>query len=307
VSHGSAGAAGLLTVLYVGRFAPAPTGPLHFGSVVTALASWLRARQAGGRWLVRIEDLDTVRAVPGAEAAILAALDALGLHPDGEVVRQSARDAIYRAALSRMEAESRCYPCACSRREVGGGRYPGTCRNGVEAGRAAVSRRLDVSGRRVTVHDLHLGRLTQDLDAELGDFVVQRGDGLIAYHLAVVVDDALQGVTEIVRGADIWPATPRQVELQQTLGLTTPAYLHVPVAVGADGRKLSKQNAAPAIDPFPAGEVLHDALAFLGLEVAAPRQAPVAAILAEAQARWTPEHLPRAASLPAPDRYVGNG
>jgi glutamyl-Q tRNA(Asp) synthetase len=292
---------------YVGRFAPAPTGPLHFGSVVTALASWLRARQANGRWLVRIEDLDTVRAVPGAESAILVALERLGLHADGEVVRQSDRDAIYREALARMEAESRCYPCACSRREIGGGRYPGTCRGGVPAGREAVSRRLDVAGRSVTVIDAVLGELTEDLDANLGDFVVQRGDGLIAYHLAVVVDDALQGITEVVRGADIWPATPRQVELQRTLDLPTPDYLHVPVAVGPDGRKLSKQNAAPAIDPFPPGQVLCDALAFLGLDVHTPATAPPEAILAEGRERWSLAMLPRVAAQDAPSRYVGEG
>lgn len=279
------------TARYVGRFAPAPSGPLHFGSAVTALASWLRAHQSDGTWLVRIEDLDTVRSVPGAADGILASLRRLGLEPHGEVVWQSRRESIYREALGRMEVLARTYPCACSRREVGGERYPGTCRRGVAAGRKAVSRRLDVSNRRLTVTDILLGNLTQDLEAEVGDFVVQRGDGLIAYHLAVVVDDALQGVTEIVRGADIWPATPRQVELQHTLDLPTPAYLHVPVAVGRDGRKLSKQNAAPAIDAFPPGQVLHDALTFLGLTPETPPTATVTEILAEARARWTLEAL----------------
>lgn len=283
---------------YVGRFAPAPTGPLHFGSVVTALGSWLRARQAGGRWLLRIEDLDTVRTVPGAESAIRTALERLGLEPDGEVVRQSERGAIYRAALDRLAAESRCYPCACSRREVGGARYPGTCRGGIAAGRPALSRRLDVSGRQMTVHDTLLGSQTQDLEAEIGDFIVQRGDGLIAYHLAVVVDDALQGVTEVVRGADIWPATPRQVELQRTLGLPTPVYLHLPVAAAADGRKLSKQNAAPAIDAFPPGEALHDALTFLGLTPETSPRASVAELLAEACERWTLDALRQTLTRP---------
>jgi len=291
---------------YTGRFAPAPTGPLHFGSVVTALTSWLRARQADGLWLLRIEDLDTLRSVPTAEAAILRALERLGLEPDGEVIRQSQRLAIYREALACMEADARCYPCACSRREVGGERYPGTCRTGVPTGRTAVSRRLNVSGRCVTVRDALQGNLTQDLEAEVGDFVVQRGDGLIAYHLAVVVDDAEQGVTEIVRGVDIWPATPRQVELQRTLGLPTPAYLHVPVAVGPDGRKLSKQNAAPAIDAFPPGEVLHDALAFLGLPLTTSPRAGVNELLAEARVRWTLEGLEQAPARPAPPRYVGS-
>lgn len=287
---------------YRGRFAPAPTGDLHFGSVVTAVASWLRARQAGGEWWVRIEDLDTIRATPGADRRILASLDRLGLHWDGPVTWQSERNVLYRRALTQIEAHARCYPCACSRREVGGARYPGNCRTGLPPGKTALARRLDVRGAVVSVTDALQGTLTQDLDAELGDFVIQRGDGLIAYHLAVVVDDADQGMTEIVRGADIWEATPRQAELQACLGLPAPQYVHIPVAVAEDGRKLSKQNLAPMVEQFPAHEVIADALRFLGLQEVPASKDP-AALLHWARARWTLAHVPPGLGHLAPARY----
>lgn len=291
---------------YIGRFAPAPTGDLHFGSVVTALASWLRARKQHGRWLVRIEDLDTIRALPGADQRILRSLEQLGLGWDGPVVWQSQRDALYRDALARIARSARCYPCACSRREVGGARYAGTCRQGLSGNKPALSLRLDVSGRQVRVSDALQGELHQDLEAELGDFVIQRGDGLIAYHLAVVVDDADQGITEIVRGADIWDSTPRQVELQQLLNLPTPAYVHIPVAIAPDGRKLSKQNAAPPVDRLPPGQVLQDALRFLGFDPPATLSPDAPGEwLAWALRHWNLAALPRSAAQPAPLRHVG--
>ncbi len=267
----------------VGRFAPTPSGLLHAGSVVAALGSWLDARAAGGRWLVRIEDLDTPRNAPGAEAGILHQLDRLGLAADGDVVRQSDRGPLFSAALERLRADGHAYPCACSRRERAllaaddeGGperRYPGTCRTGT-GGRPPRSIRLSTAGAgRIDWFDRRLGTQSQDLEAEVGDFVLQRADGIVAYQFAVVVDDAAQGITDVVRGDDLANNTARQIWLQRRLGLPTPRYLHLPLVHAADGRKLSKQTGAAAVEVSTDAAVLaalQAAAATLGLAVSAP-------------------------------------
>ena len=291
---------------YRGRFAPSPTGPLHFGSLVAATASWLDARAAGGEWLVRIEDVDETRSVPGAAEAILRQLEAFGLEWDGEVVWQSRRKNLYEAALDRLRAQGLVYRCRCSRREVAdsaltgidGAIYPGTCRPlGVSAATPGAERMLAAEGA-IEFVDRVQGRIAQDVSRAIGDFVLRRRDGLHAYQLAVVVDDADQGITDVVRGADLLQSTPRQILLQRALGLPTPRYLHFPVATGARGEKLSKQNLAAPADDREAAALLGAALRFLGQEAAggsAPRE-----ILREAARRWSPQAIPRRTEALAP-------
>ena len=258
--------------LYRGRFAPSPTGPLHFGSLIAAVASYLDAKSRGGEWRVRIEDLDPPRVVRGAADDILRTLDACGMHWDGAVVHQSTRFDAYHSALHRLRQRGVVYPCACSRREIAdsalagieGPVYPGTCRNGIAAGKTAHALRVDTRGARIVFDDAVQGPVRQNLETEVGDFVLYRADHVFAYQLAVVVDDAEQGITDIVRGADLLHSTPRQIHLQRLLDFPTPRYAHVAVAVNARGEKLSKQTHAPAIDaaaPLPA---LIAALRFLG-------------------------------------------
>lgn len=269
---------------YVGRFAPSPTGPLHAGSLVAATASYLDARAHRGRWLLRIEDLDPPREARGASAAIIDTLARLGFAHDGEVIHQSARDAAYRAAFERLAATGLVYPCACTRREVAdsvlrGSRerartaeliYPGSCRNGMPAGREARAWRVRVDAQPISWRDRRTGEMVERLDETVGDFVLRRADGLWAYQLAVVVDDAWQGVTDVVRGADLGGSTGRQVYLQRLLGLPTPRYLHVPVLLDARGEKLSKQTGAAPVDAGDGVAPLNAALRFLGLgEIAA--------------------------------------
>ena len=291
---------------YHGRFAPSPSGPLHFGSLVAAAASWLDAHAEGGRWTVRIEDVDAPRTVPGAEPAILAALAACGLEWDGAVTRQSERLDRYEAALGVLCASGLVYHCRCSRREVAdsgvagieGVVYPGTCRALGLPPDPSHAVRLRVPAGPVAFDDRAQGRVEQDVAREVGDFVLRRRDGQYAYQLAVVVDDAEQGVTDVVRGADLLASTPRQIVLQRALGLATPRYLHVPMATDDTGAKLSKQNLAAGLDPARAGADLRAALAFLGQSVsegATPR-----AMLAAAARAWDPGRIPRKASLPAP-------
>ncbi|GAB4169796.1 MAG: tRNA glutamyl-Q(34) synthetase GluQRS [Rhodocyclaceae bacterium] len=295
---------------YRGRFAPSPSGPLHFGSLVAALASWLDARAAGGAWLVRIEDIDARRSSRAAEDAILRALSAFGLEWDEALVRQSGRTPLYREAFERLERAGRVFGCRCSRREIadsalGAGAaavYPGTCRKGLPAGSYARAWRLRVEPGEICFEDRLQGRCCQDLAREVGDFVVARADGSFTYQLAVVVDDAAQGVTDVVRGADLLGSTARQILLQRLLGLPRPRYLHVPVAVDAGGCKLSKQTHARALDVTHAQRVLPLALSFLGH--APPRglaAAPVAELLAWATEAWSVKRIPRAGTLPAPD------
>ena len=278
--------------MVTGRFAPSPSGPLHFGSLVAALASWLDARAARGRWLVRIEDLDRPRVQPGAADEILRLLDALGLVWDGEVLYQSSREALYRDALERLGGAT--YWCGCSRREIadsslglavdGARIYPGTCRDGIARGRTARALRVRACADEIRFVDRVQGPQAQLLPRDVGDFVLFRADGLFAYQLAVVVDDAAQGVTDVVRGADLLDSTARQICLQRLLGLPTPRYLHVPMAVDRRGEKLSKQSGAPAVHARDARAQLAMALAFLGQ--------PPADTLAQAVAQWNPALIP---------------
>ncbi len=319
-----------MTTPYIGRFAPSPTGPLHAGSLVAALASWLDARAHAGRWLVRIEDVDTPRCVAGADRVILAQLAACVLTPDEPALIQSQRGAWYQRALDTLIAGAQAYPCACSRRDIehalaaaGIERprhaelvYPGTCRNGLKGRRPRAWRFLTenfeekisvahtesslsamplIVDPRVTWCDRRLGTQQQDVTREVGDFVLKRADGVWAYQLAVVVDDAAQGITHVVRGADLADNTARQILLQRALQLPTPAYLHTPLVNGADGDKLSKQNGAQALDTASAADAfraLAAAASVLGLP---PHPGPVADALAAWVGVW--RHL---YNLPSP-------
>ncbi len=296
--------------MYTGRFAPSPTGPLHFGSLVAALASWLDARSAGGKWLVRIEDLDRARSRPAMADMLLRQLEALGLEWDGAVAYQNARLELYRNALDALEREGRVYWCCCSRSEIAdsatrfgatrtriaAGAYPGTCRLGMRPGGRPRAMRLRVPSEVVRFVDRLQGAVEQDLEREVGDFIVLRADGMFAYQLAVVVDDAEQGVTDVVRGADLLDSTPRQILLQRLLGLPQPSYLHVPVAVDASGAKLSKQTGAgPVRRP---AESLRAALAFLGFP-AAPGVTVPRDLLQWALREWQPRNMPRVRALRA--------
>lgn len=277
-----------------GRFAPTPSGPLHLGSVVAALASWLQARSQGGRWLLRIDDLDPPRTVAGASAAIIAMLAALGLEWDGEVVYQSRRRAAHRSALEALRRTGAVYRCACSRREVGCGPYPGTCRNGIAHGRQGRTWRVRVEAAPIRFADGIQGEIVDDVAASSGDFVVWRADDLPAYHLAVVVDDAWSGVTEVVRGADLLDSTAGQIHLQRLLEIPRPRYAHIPVLLGDTGVKLSKQTGATPITPDAARAALHRACALLGLAPpAALAAAPVREQLDWALATWTLARVPR--------------
>ena len=255
--------------MYVGRFAPSPTGPLHFGSLVAALASYMEARSAKGKWLLRMEDLDKPREQPGAADAILRTLDALGLHWDDSVEYQSRRTERYRAALDKLASVT--YPCACTRSEIadsalaidGARVYAGNCRAGLAPGRRARALRIRAEGE-IRFDDRVQGPQRQRLAQDVGDFVLWRADGQFAYQLAVVVDDAEQGVTDVVRGADLLDSTARQIYLQDKLGYARPRYLHVPVAVNAAGEKLSKQTGAAAIDAGQGRTALRRVFAFLG-------------------------------------------
>ncbi len=262
--------------IYRGRFAPSPTGPLHFGSLVAAVGSYLDAKANHGQWLVRMEDLDTPRTAPGAADDILRTLEAFGMRWDGAVMHQSARADAYRAAFDQLRAQGLIYGCACSRREIAdsaiagidGYVYPGVCRGGLPPGKAARAWRVDTRAAHTAFDDAIQGHLAQDIERGIGDFVLLRADGLFAYQLAVVVDDAAQGITHIVRGADLIDSTPRQIYLQNLLGLPVPRYAHLPVAVNERGEKLSKQTRAPAVDStLPAAQIVK-AMNFLG--IAAP-------------------------------------
>ncbi|NDU91167.1 MAG: tRNA glutamyl-Q(34) synthetase GluQRS [Ferrovum sp.] len=255
---------------YRGRFAPSPSGSLHFGSLVTALGSYLDAKSQGGTWLVRMEDLDSARNLPGAESEILRCLEGFGLEWDGPVLRQSERLTHYEAALEVLLQQGLAYPCGCSRRDLlshesifpAEPRYPGQCRTGLAPGKKIRSFRYKTNSLEVIFNDKLHGICRQRVDQSVGDFVVRRADGPFAYQLAVVVDDATQGITDVVRGADLLVSTPRQIALQQALGYPTPNYLHLPLVRNAQGEKLSKQTLAPAA--VPNADSLRNALRFLG-------------------------------------------
>lgn len=294
--------------MYIGRFAPSPTGPLHAGSLTTALASWLDARAHSGRWLVRIEDIDTPRCVPGADQLILAQLAACGLLPDEPPVWQSQRTDHYQATLDRLVATGNAYPCACSRKDIARtqarrgikrvpGRtlpYPGTCRpeHGGLAGKPARAWRFHTQttgpdNHPVSWTDRRLGPRRQDVATMVGDFVLRRADGLWAYQLAVVVDDAKQGITHVVRGEDLADNTPRQILLQQALGLPTPRYLHCPLVCNRTGAKLSKQSGAPAVDLSDPVLALARAAERLGLPVNG-KPGNITDLLAKLVRHWQP-------------------
>jgi glutamyl-Q tRNA(Asp) synthetase len=292
---------------YRGRFAPSPSGPLHFGSLVAAMASWCDARASKGDWLLRIEDVDQTRSRPGASDAILATLEAYGFEWDGPVVRQSERAALYAAALDDLIRRRMAFACACTRRELelaapgksGERVYPGTCRQGVPAGREGRSWRVAVTDEIVSFHDRLQGMQEQQLARDVGDFVLKRADGLFAYQLAVVVDDALQGITHIVRGADLLSSTPRQIWLQRQLGYATPSYLHHPIALDARGRKLSKQAGAKALSPNPLSQ-LREAWTFLDQPEPPSPPGSTGEFWRWAHAAWNARRLPPAIMLPAP-------
>jgi glutamyl-Q tRNA(Asp) synthetase len=283
---------------YVGRFAPSPTGPLHFGSLVAALASWLDCRRAGGRWLLRMEDLDRPRVIPGAADAILRQLEAFGLEWDGPVVYQSARLDLYQDALRKLKIHS--YPCACTRKEledsalaIDGSRiYPGTCRGGIPPGKSARAVRVRTNAAPIRFTDRVQGTIEQSVEREVGDFVLLRADGVFAYQLAVVVDDAAQGITDVVRGADLLDSTARQIHLQRLLDVATPRYLHTPVATNGAGEKLSKQTRATdaRLDDIPG------ALGFLGMN--APADLGPGELLEWAAGNWEPARIPRVRAAP---------
>lgn len=303
------------SVPYVGRFAPSPSGPLHFGSLVAAVASWLDARAAGGRWLVRMEDLDRPRCESGAADIILRQLEAYGLAWDGTVLVQSRRDDAYAEALDALKESGAAYPCACTRSQLaqaprnreGEMIYPGTCRNGLPAGAVARAWRVRVPDVGTRFHDRIHGELQQNLAHEVGDFIVRRADGLFAYQLAVVVDDAFQCITHVVRGADLLWNTPRQIYLQTLLGLPTPSYAHVPLITNAAGQKLSKQTLAPALPGTGRSAVLAQAIAALGhpppAELAAAEPAEQ---LAWAVTRWKIENVPTHPAVANPAQAPDN-
>jgi glutamyl-Q tRNA(Asp) synthetase len=293
---------------YRGRFAPSPTGPLHFGSLVAAAGSYLDARSRGGAWLVRVDDLDPPRVVPGAADDILRTLEACGMEWDEAVAYQSARRDAYRHAVEALQQRGLVYPCSCSRREIAdsalpgleGYVYPGTCRSGLRDGRAIRALRVRTEGVTVAFDDEVQGRVSQDLERDSGDFVLQRADGVYAYQLAAAVDDADERITNVVRGADLLASTPRQICLQRLLGLPTPRYAHLPVAVNAEGEKLSKQTYATPLDranPLPS---LGAALDFLGLRPPPDATAKLDDLWQWAIANWKLDRVPRVASLPAP-------
>jgi glutamyl-Q tRNA(Asp) synthetase len=293
---------------YRGRFAPSPTGTLHFGSLVAAVGSYLDAKHHQGKWLVRIEDLDTPRTVKGAADEILGTLEAYGLHWDEDIIYQSQRTAAYEAAFHRLKEIGAVYPCSCTRKEIAdsalhgidGQIYPGTCRKGIPAGREGRAWRIrtdihppPIKGEGVIEFDDALqGHITQHLESEIGDFVLKRADGLFAYQLAVVVDDAAQGITRVVRGADLLYSTPRQIYLQRLLRLNPPAYMHLPVVVNAQGEKLSKQTLAQPVRKINATSTLFHALMLLRQQPPAElRLGIVEEILAWAIANWQADSL----------------
>lgn len=292
---------------YRGRFAPSPTGPLHFGSLLAAFGSWLLARRAGGQWLVRIEDLDPPREVAGASERQLRTLAAFGLEADAPVLRQSGRGALYREALESLVRAGHAFACHCSRSGLAGeGGVHRACVAGAERPDPALRLRVP-DGTAIGFEDLLLGPQRQRVDRDVGDFVLRRTDGLWAYQLAVVVDDAAQGITDVVRGADLLDSTPRQILLQRLLGLPTPRYAHLPLVVDADGRKLSKSTAALPVDdddPLPA---LRAAWRALGQDPRVLADAgSVDVLLARAVEYFDIARIPAAGTLPLAALHNGN-
>jgi glutamyl-Q tRNA(Asp) synthetase len=287
---------------YRGRFAPSPTGPLHFGSLVAAVGSYLEAKSRQGEWMVRIENLDPTREVAGVSGKILNTLQALGMEWDGEIVYQKQRCKTYQAALAVLERQHLIYPCVCSRKEIAdstitgidGPIYPGTCRGRFLYDQCRGARRIQTDNRPVEFNDSLQGLVLQRLHSDIGDFVLRRADGIFAYQLAVVVDDAEQGVTHVVRGRDLLNSTSRQIYLQHLLGYPTPSYLHLPVVVNARGEKLSKQTCATPLDVSDPMPQLMMAIRFLGQ--APPKElirSSVSSFWKWATENWKPERIPQ--------------
>ncbi|MEB0040728.1 MULTISPECIES: tRNA glutamyl-Q(34) synthetase GluQRS [unclassified Pseudomonas] len=284
---------------YIGRFAPTPSGYLHFGSLVAALASYLDARAVGGKWLMRMEDLDPPREVSGAQTAILRTLESYAFEWDGELINQSQRHEAYEQVIHRWLSQGLAYACTCSRKQLerSNGVYPGGCRNlGHDTDNAAI--RIRVPELNYVFEDRVQGLFTQHLGRDVGDFVIRRRDGLYAYQLAVVIDDAWQGITDVVRGADLLDSTPRQIYLQELLGLPQPRYLHVPLIVQPDGNKLGKSYRSPPLEQGQATSLLLRALRALGqpaddeLNYASPHE-----VLKWGIQRWNATLIPRLRSL----------
>ncbi len=293
---------------YRGRFAPSPTGPLHFGSLVAALGSYLDARHQGGVWLVRMEDLDREREVKGAADEILRTLERFGFEWDESVLYQSRRREAYEEAVEHLRRNGYAYPCACSRKQIAeqarigieGPIYPGTCRSGIAAGARARSMRLLTRDQAISLRDRVQGPISQNPGREVGDFVILRADGYHAYQLAVVLDDAWQSVNQVVRGADLLSSTPRQCYLQQLLDLPRPQYAHLPLAVDATGRKLSKQYRDAPVDPRHPLDALLQALDFLGQAVPPEHPLDLADFWQWAIEQWRLERVPDQPGIPLP-------
>lgn len=296
--------------MYIGRFAPSPTGPLHFGSLIAAVASYCDARKNNGKWLLRMEDLDRPRAVKGAADTILQQLETFGFEWDGPVLYQSQRDSFYNEAHEILKAKQLIYPCTCTRKEIAdsstnigieGVIYPGTCLQHPIKPHAAIAWRIKTDTSMISFEDEIQGKINQTLSADIGDFILKRADGLFAYQLAVVVDDAAQGITNIVRGADLLDSTPRQIYLQRMLSYQTPHYAHIPVAANATGEKLSKQTLAkPIVDPY-AIELIIDALDFLGQRPEnSLKHAALKDIWHWAISHWDIQHVPKMRAISVP-------
>lgn len=282
---------------YIGRFAPSPTGDLHFGSLVAAVGSYLQARKNHGKWLIRVENIDPPREVAGSAGRIIADLERLGMSSDGPVLFQDSRLRAYVDACQALLLRGHAFFCSCSRRQLPpSGVYPGTCRTGSIARQAELRIRIRVNDDPVRLRDGIMGQLAQQLESEVGDFVIHRADGLPAYQLAVVLDDAYQGITEVVRGADLLDSTPRQVYLQRMLGLPTPDYLHLPMAVTASGEKLGKRLRSDPIHRDEPASAIRDALQFLGHN-------PPQGLCLDMLWKWAIDHwdtglVPRVQSIP---------
>ena len=288
----------MIPVPVIGRFAPSPTVDLHFGSLVSAVGSYLEAKSAGGTWLLRIEDIDPPREIAGSATRIINDLERLGMLSDEPVLYQSSRLGAYQHAIDHLIQKGLAYPCACSRKDLpDSGMYPGTCRHGIADGKEPRSIRLNVesSAADYSFTDRLQGPVTQAMEARGGDFVIRRADGLFAYQLAVVVDDHRQGVTQVVRGADLLDSTTWQICLQKALGFPTPEYMHLPVALSADGKKLGKRfQTDPVSNLDPAG-VITQALRFLSHNP--PNGISLTALWDWALNNWNSDHIPRRKSI----------
>jgi glutamyl-Q tRNA(Asp) synthetase len=303
------------TYTYRGRFAPTPSGELHFGSLVAAMGSYLDARQHNGEWYVRMEDLDRTREMKGAAKSILQTLEGFGFSWNGEVLYQSQRSTAYREAVDRLIQTERAYLCGCSRKSINakarrgneGAIYPGTCRNGLAPKNRARSVRVYTSDERITISDGLQGQISQRIYSEIGDFVIRRADGFHAYQLAVVIDDAWQGITDIVRGADLLTSTPRQHYLQQLLGLHHPRYIHLPLVVDDQGRKLSKHYRDLPVNPAQPMDALLHALAFLNQPLPPLRPETTEEFWQWAQSHWSLSSIPVRHQIPATSlKYLNN-